>query len=93
MTVSGHPVKLTATAYEVLWVLSRYAGRVSTDRSLVRLARSTHDEAVNPKVVHSVVQAPRCKLDEDGARAAWILNGRGLGYRMSEPESRAGPVP
>ncbi len=37
--------------------------------------------------------APLCKLDEDGSRAAWILNGRGLGYRMSEPESHAGPVP
>ncbi len=73
-------------------MLSRNAGRVSTDCSLLRQAWSTHDEAVNPKLVHSVVQVPRFKLDEDGSRAAWILNGRGVGCRMSEPESRAGPV-
>ena len=74
-------------------MLSRNAGRVSTYRSLLRQAWSKHDEAVNPKLVHAVVQTLRRKLGEAGFRAAWILNERGVGYRMQEPESRAGPVP
>ena len=85
MTVSGRPVKLTATEYEVLRVLSVNAGRVSTYRSLLRQAWSKHDGTVKPKLVHAVVQTLRRKLGEDGSRAAWILNERGLGYRMPAP--------
>ena len=39
------------------------------------------------------MKALRRKLGEAGFRAAWILNERGVGYRMPEPEGRAGPVP
>ena len=85
VTVSGRPVKLTATEYKVLRVLSVNAGRVSTYRSLLRQAWSRHPGHVNPKLVHAVVQMLRRKLGEDGARAAWILNERGIGYRMPAP--------
>ncbi|MDE0075607.1 MAG: ATP-binding protein [Gammaproteobacteria bacterium] len=91
VTVSGRPVKLTATEYEVLRVLSRNAGRVSTYRSLLRQAWSKHPGRVNPKLVHAVVQTLRRKLGEDGSSAAWILNERGLGYRMPGPKCRGGP--
>ncbi|MCY4646406.1 MAG: winged helix-turn-helix domain-containing protein, partial [Gammaproteobacteria bacterium] len=66
-------------------VLSRNAGRVTTYRSLLRQAWSTHDGTVKPKLVHAVVKTLRRKLGEDGSRAAWILNERGLGYRMPAP--------
>jgi len=69
----------------VLRVLSRNAGRVTTYRSLLRQAWSTHDGTVKPKLVHAVVKTLRRKLGEDGSRAAWILNERGLGYRMPAP--------
>ena len=85
VTVSGRPVKLTATEYEVLRVLSRNAGRVSTYASLLRQAWSRHPGQVNPKLVHAVVKTLRGKLGEDGARAAWVLNERGVGYRMPAP--------
>ena len=85
VTVSGRPVKLTATEYEVLRVLSVNAGRVSTYHSLLRQAWSKHPGHVNPKLVHAVVQTLRRKLGEDGSRAALILNERGLGYRMPAP--------
>ncbi|MDE2803850.1 MAG: response regulator, partial [Gemmatimonadota bacterium] len=91
VTVSGRPVKLTATEYEVLRVLSRNAGRVSTYRSLLRQAWSRHPGHVNPKLVHAVVQTLRRKLGEDGTSAAWILNERGLGYRMPAPGGGGGP--
>ena len=85
VTVAGHPVKLTATEYEVLRVLSKNAGRVSTYRSLLNQAWSKHPGHVNPKLVHAVVQTLRRKLGEDGSRAAYILNERGVGYRMPAP--------
>ena len=85
VTVSGRAVKLTATEYEVLRVLSRNAGRVSTYPSLLRQAWSKHPGHVNPKLVHAVVKTLRRKLGEDGSRAAWILNERGIGYRMPAP--------
>ena len=91
VTVSGRPVKLTATEYEVLGVLSRNAGRVSTYRSLLRQAWSRQPGRVDPKLVHAVVQTLRRKLGENGTSAAWILNERGLGYRMPAPGSGGGP--
>ncbi|MYA65589.1 MAG: response regulator [Gemmatimonadetes bacterium] len=86
VTVAGRRVKLTATEYEVLRVLSINAGRVSTYRSLLRQAWSRHAGQVNPKLVHAVVKRLRHKLGEDGAEATYILNERGVGYRMPAPD-------
>ena len=88
VTVAGRPVELTATEYELLRVLSANAGRVLTYRSLLRQAWSRHPGGVNPKLVHAVVKRLRGKLGEDGSRAAWILNERGVGYRMPAPPGK-----
>ena len=85
VTVAGRPVELTATEYEVLRVLSVNAGRVETYRSLLRQAWSRYRGPVNPRLVHAVVQRLRRKLGEDGTRAAYILNERGVGYSMPSP--------
>ena len=85
VTVAGNPVELTATEYEVLRVLSANAGRVATHRSLLRQAWGRYRDPVNPKLVHAVVQRLRRKLGEDGTRASYILNERGVGYRMPAP--------
>jgi len=85
VTVAGRPVELTATEYEVLRVLSVNAGRVETYRSLLRRAWSRYRGPVNPRLVHAVVQRLRRKLGEDGTRAAYILNERGVGYSMPSP--------
>ena len=91
VTVAGRPVKLTATEYEVLRVLSVNAGHVVTYHALLRQAWSRHDGTVKPKLVHAVVQTLRRKLGEDGSRAALILNERGLGYRMPAPDRSPRP--
>ena len=88
VTLAGVPVELTATEYEVLNVLSANAGRVETYRSLLRRAWSGHQGPGNPKLVHAVVQRLRRKLGEDGARPAYILTERGMGYRMPEAGDR-----
>ena len=84
-TLAGRPVKLTATEYEVLRVLSANAGRVVTYRSLLRQAWKRHDGTVKPKLVHALVKRLRGKLGEDAAGARYILSERGVGYRMSAP--------
>ena len=86
--VDGRPVKLTATEYRVLKVLSSNAGRVSTYRSLLNRAWSRHPGKVDPKLVHAVVQTLRRKLGEDGSSAAYIQNERGVGYRMPAPRDQ-----
>ena len=88
VTVAGRPVELTATEYEVLRVLSVNAGRVSTYRSLLRQAWARYQGHVNPKLVHAVVKRLRHKLGEDATRAAYILNERGVGYRMPAPREQ-----
>ncbi|MDE2945433.1 MAG: response regulator transcription factor [Gemmatimonadota bacterium] len=97
-TLAGRPLELTATEYEVLRVLSVNAGRVSTYRSLFRRAWGRSPDHRAPKLVHAVVKRLRNKLGEDGTRAAYIRNERGVGYRMPEPgdtspQDASGPFP
>ena len=86
VAVAGRPVDLTATEYELLRVLSLDAGRVVTYGSLFRQAWSGRDRNSGvPKLVRAVVKRLRDKLGDDAARPAYILNERGVGYRMPGP--------
>ena len=86
VTVAGHPLELTATEYELLRVLSRNAGRVVTYGALLRQAwrwrERTSDDA---NLVRAVVKRLRGKLGDNAARPGYILNERGVGYRMPGP--------
>ena len=94
VTLGGQPLQLTATEYELLRVLSTNHGRVLTYRALLRLAWGTrYRGSVNPRLVHAVVRRLRDKLGEDGARPAYIINERRVGYRMPAPGDRpTGPA-
>ena len=94
VTLADHPVRLTATEYEVLRLLSANAGRVLTYRSLLRQAWVRYPNPARPKLVHAVVKRLRRKLGEDAASAAYILNERHVGYRMPAPpdELRSGAI-
>ena len=87
--VGGRPVELTATEYEVLRTLSLNAGRVATYRSLQRQAWKRWDGTVKPKLVHALVKRLRGKLGEDGDEAGYIVNVRGVGYRMARGGTRS----
>ena len=84
VTVAGRPVALTATEYELLRVLSLNAGRVVTQRALLRqvwgLAGGTKSEAAR-----TCVKRLRQKLGDDAANPTYIFNERGVGYRMAKP--------
>ncbi len=85
VTVGGHPVGLTATEYELLRLLTLNAGRVSTYESLIRQLWNGPDPG-DPDRVRTFIKQLRRKLGDDPARPAWILNERGVGYRVPRPE-------
>ncbi len=85
VTVGGRPVRLTATEYELLRLLTLNAGRVSTYESLIRRLWNEPDRGDADRV-RTFVKQLRRKLGDDPARPRWILNERGVGYRVPGPE-------
>ena len=81
VTVAGRPVRLTPIEYELLRVLSVNAGRVMTYASLRRQVWR-HADNGDTEPVRGYVKKLRRKLGDDAARPAWIVNERGVGYRM-----------
>ena len=92
VSVAGRPVTLTSTEYELLRVLAQGAGRVLTHEDLLRQvwAGRGHGKA-NPKIVRAYVKRLRHQLGDDAARPAWIVNERGVGYRMARPGEAGEP--
>ena len=46
------------------------------------------EDSGDPRLVRNFVKQLRRKLGDDPARPAYILNERGVGYRMPAPEAR-----
>ena len=84
VTVAGRPVRLTATEYELLRVLSLDAGGVSTYDSLLRRVWGQAGGG-DLQPVRTFVRKLRRKLGEDPKMPSYIRNERGLGYRMPRP--------
>ena len=84
VTVADRPVPLTATEYDLLRALSLDAGRVSTYDSLLRRVWGGRSYA-GPDLVRAFVKKLRRKLGEEAANPEFILNVRGVGYRMPVP--------
>ena len=85
VTVAARPVRLTATEYELLRILSVNAGRVVTYESLIHQLWHGPEPGDSDRV-RTFVKQLRRKLDDDPARPVYIQNVRGVGYRMVEPE-------
>ena len=86
VSVAGRPVTLTPTEYELLRVLAQGAGRVLTHEALLRQVWAGRRRSkANPKIVRAYVKRLRHRLGDDAARPAWIVNERGVGYRMARP--------
>ena len=86
VTVAGRPVRLTATEFELLRLLTLNAGRVSTYESLIRRLWSGPDSG-DPDRVRTFIKQLRRKLGDDPARPTYILNERGVGYRVPRPDA------
>ena len=62
------------------------AGTPGTYDSLLRQAWGRRDRgAADPKLVRAMLKTLRRKLGDDAARPAYVLNERGVGYRMPAP--------
>ena len=84
VTVSGHPVHLTATEYKLLVELSVVAGRVLTHEQLLRLVWGPVYSS-DSRIVRTYVKELRYKLGDDAARPTYIFTEPGVGYRMTKP--------
>ena len=85
VTVAGRPVRLTAIEYKLLHTLSLDAGGTTTYQSLQRRVWGDRGGA-NPETVRNAIRKLRRKLGDDARNPKYILNVRGLGYRMPAPE-------
>ncbi len=85
VTVAGRPVRLTATEYHLLQILSLNAGRVMTYDSLIRQLWSPLNHGDRDRV-RTFVKQLRRKLGDAPGRPRYILNEHGVGYRMASPQ-------
>ena len=84
VTVADRAVRLTATEYELLRVLSVNAGRLVTyDELLRRVWRLPHSGS--SERVRTLMKVLRRKLGDSAAEPTYILTERGVGYRMPRP--------
>ncbi len=65
--------------------MARAAGRVVTYEDLL-LENRPMRESNNVALVRNFVKQLRVKLGEDASDPEWILNERGVGYRMPRPD-------
>ena len=84
VSVAGRDVTLTATEYELLRVLSRNSGRVVDTEALLRQVWRGRNNG-DTELVRTYVKKLRRKLGDDAANPAYIVNERGVGYRMARP--------
>ena len=78
-------MRLTATEYDLLRVLSLSPRRVLTYDALLRqgVGRTGGRDV---KLVRAYVKKLRWKLGDDAARPAYIVTERRVGYRMARPD-------
>ena len=83
-TMGGAAVDLTATEYELLRLLSLQAGTVVTHQTLLRRVWARHQRP-KANLVRIFVRNLRRKLGDSASRPIYIVNERGVGYRMPAP--------
>jgi two-component system, OmpR family, KDP operon response regulator KdpE len=82
----GHRrVRLTKTAFELLWQLMLHEGRVLTHSMLLhRVWGAAYTQEAG--YLHVYIYQLRWKLEEDPAHPRYILTTTGIGYKFQSPE-------
>jgi two-component system KDP operon response regulator KdpE len=83
VTVAGKEISLTATEYNLLRVLVRHAGKVLTQRFLLREVWGPNAESQS-HYLRVYVSRLREKLEADVNKPALLLTEPGIGYRLME---------
>ena len=89
VTVSGDPVPLTPTEFDLLAELSMEAGRVVPHDRLLRRVWSPAKPG-NLRVLRTHLMRLRRKLGDDAADPRYIIAEPRVGYRMPQAETNAG---
>ena len=88
VTLSGDPVDLTATEFDLLAVLAAEAGRAVPHDRLLRRVWSPGKPG-NRRLLRTHLMHLRKKLGEDGENPRYILAEPRVGYRMPEGEEQS----
>ena len=83
VTVAGREVVLTPTEYELLRALSVSGDRVLTYDALLRRVWPANEG--NADLVRTFIKKLRSKLGDPAAKPKYIVNVRGVGYRLAGP--------
>ena len=83
VTLAGEEIPLTPTEYELLSALTSSGDRVLTYGALQR--RLWPGSEVSADRVRTFVKKLRAKLDDPATDPKYIVNVRGIGYRMATP--------
>ena len=81
----GRALDLTATEFELLRVLALNVGRVLSYDALIETIWNGPERG-SPKLVRTYITRLRGKLGDDTRTPAYIVNKRGVGYRLKRPE-------
>ena len=78
-------LQLTATEFELLRVLALNIGRVVTYEALIRQVWRGRSNG-GPRLVRTYIKRLRQKLGREPGSSIYIVNERGIGYRIGHPE-------
>ena len=84
VTVSGHPVKLSATEYKLIFELSTNAGRTLTHEQILRRVWGPAYSG-EIELLRSAVKNLRRKLGDDAKEPRYVFTEPRVGYRMVKP--------
>jgi two-component system KDP operon response regulator KdpE len=82
---SKKEVKLTATEYEILRILIRHAGKVITQRQLLKEVWGPH-AVEQSQYLRVYIGQLRKKLERDPSQPELIITEPAVGYRLKIPE-------
>ncbi|MBZ0168898.1 Fis family transcriptional regulator [Candidatus Methylomirabilis lanthanidiphila] len=82
VVVAEKEVHLTPIEYRLLTTLIHYAGKVVTQRQLLKEVWGPH-QTEQPHYLRVYIAQLRCKLEADPARPRYLLTEPGVGYRLA----------
>jgi DNA-binding response OmpR family regulator len=88
VTLSGEPIELTTTEFEILRTLVANAGRIIPRERLMELARG-EDFASFERSVDVHISHIRKKLGDDPKQPTFVKTVRGIGYTIPKNPSSA----
>ena len=87
VNLNGEEIKLTQTEYNIVQLLSVYAGRVLTYTEIIKKIWGYSDNGSVKKLQVNMANI-RKKLGEKPGENKYISNELGVGYRMNSPEEK-----